>query len=120
MARKVAYAGNKFLIAFARDKDGGSPALDFFERLNLVDQAKLMNLFRIAGDRAAFHNPEKFGNLGGGLFEFKSFQIRMPFAYAASQPGLIPITHGFIKKKQKTPRAEIERAWRIYHEDQKI
>jgi hypothetical protein len=28
------------------------------------------------------------------------------------------ISHGFIKKKDKTPRREIERAWRILGEDQ--
>jgi hypothetical protein len=64
-----------------------------------------------------FHNPEKFGYPGGGLFEFKSIQIRMPFAYAKNERGLILITNGFIKKKDKTPKEEIARAWRIYEED---
>ena len=52
------------------------------------------------------------------MFEFKSFHIRMPFAYAKKERGLILITHGFIKKKAKTPKEEIVRAWRIYKEDQ--
>jgi phage-related protein len=77
-----------------------------------------MALFQIAGDHGKFHNPEKFGGLGDGLYEFKSFQIRMPFAYAKNERGLILITHGFIKKKDKTPKEEITRAWRIYNEDQ--
>jgi len=77
-----------------------------------------MALFRIAGDHGRFFNPEKFGDLGGGLFEFKSFYIRMPFAYAKNERRLILITHGFIKKKAKTPKEEIARAWRIYEEDQ--
>lgn len=42
----------------------------------------------------------------------------MPFAYAKSERGLILITHGFVKKKSKTPKNEIARAWRIYEEDQ--
>jgi hypothetical protein len=42
----------------------------------------------------------------------------MPFAYAKNERGLILITHGFLKNKQKTPREEISRAWRIYNEDQ--
>jgi phage-related protein len=42
----------------------------------------------------------------------------MPFAYAEKERGLILITHGFVKKKDKTPKEEIERAWRIYKEDQ--
>jgi hypothetical protein len=84
----------------------------------MIDKAKLMALFQIAADHGNFHNPEKFGDLGDGLFEFKSFQIRMPFAYAKTERRLILVTHGFIKKKNKTSSQEIKRAWRIYHEDQ--
>ena len=76
-----------------------------------------MNLFRLAADHGSFHNEEKFGDLGGGLFEFKSFHVRMPFAYAKER-GLILITHGFYKKRDKAPKEEIERAWRIFREDQ--
>jgi phage-related protein len=32
--------------------------------------------------------------------------------------GLVIISHGFIKKKQKTPPQEIDRAWRILGEDE--
>lgn len=118
MERETAYAGTRFTIAFARDRSGDSPGSTFFQDLGVQDKAKLMNLFRIAGDQGSFHNQEKFGSLGAGLFEFKSFQIRMPFAYAKRQSRLILITHGFIKQKNKTPKAEIDRAWRIYNEDQ--
>jgi phage-related protein len=117
MARRVAYQGAAFAVAFAREKSGACPACEFFDGLSLLDKAKLMALFQIAGDHGKFHNPEKFGGLGDGLYEFKSFQIRMPFAYAKNERGLILITHGFIKKKDKTPKEEITRAWRIYNED---
>jgi phage-related protein len=118
MARRVAYQGAVFAIAFARETSGACPACEFFDGLSLLDKAKLMALFQIAGDHGKFHNPEKFGDLGDGLYEFKSFQIRMPFAYAKNERGLILITHGYIKKKDKTPKQEIARAWRIYGEDQ--
>ena len=118
MARRVAYLGEKFEIAFAREKSGSCPACEFFEGLSLPDKAKLMALFKILGDHGKFHNPEKFGDLGDGLYEFKSFQIRMPFAYVKKERGLVLVTHGFIKKKNKTPKEEITRAWRIYNEDQ--
>ena len=118
MARKVVYLGAKFAIAFAREKSGACPACEFFDRLSLLDKAKLMALFRIAADHGAFYNDQKFGDLKNGLFEFKSDQIRMPFAYARNERGLILITHGFIKKKDKTSKQEITRAWRIYEEDQ--
>jgi phage-related protein len=118
MVRTIVYSGTKFTIAFAREKSGACPAAEFFAALSVSDQAKLMALFRIAADHGAFHNPEKFGDLGGGLFEFKSFQVRMPFAYSKKHRGMILVTHGFIKKKNKTPKEEIARAWRIWNEDQ--
>ena len=65
---------------------------------------------------ASFRIPRSSAT-GDGLYEFKSFQIRMPFAYAKNERGLILVTHGFMKKKDKTPKEEITRAWRIYNED---
>lgn len=118
MAGRIVYKGTKFVIAFARQKNGGCSACEFFDRLPMLDKAKLMALFQIAADHGNFHNPEKFGDLGAGLYEFKSFQIRMPFAYSTKERGLIVITHGFNKKKDKTPKEEIARAWRIFEEDQ--
>ena len=118
MTRRAAYQGTVFAIEFAKEKNGACPACEFFDGLSQLDKAKLMALFQIAGDQGRFYNPEKFGDLGGGLYEFKSFQIRMPFAYAKNERGLIVVTHGFIKKKDKAPKEEIARAWRIYQEDQ--
>jgi phage-related protein len=107
-----------FAIAFANRKSGACPACEFFDAFSPLDKAKLIALFQIAGDRGRFYNPEKFGDLGDGLYEFKPFQIRMPFAYAKNERGLILVTHGFTKKRDETPKEEIARAWRIYAEDQ--
>jgi phage-related protein len=115
--RRLAYPGEKFRIAFARDHEGRYPSEEFFDQLPKVDQAKLMSLFRILGDHGKHSNPEKFGDLGDGLYEFKSFQIRMPFAYAKNEKGMVLISHGFIKKSPKAPKAEIERARLILNED---
>jgi phage-related protein len=115
--RRLAFNGKMFRIAFARDREGAFPAEEFIDQLSKADQAKLLNLFRILGDHGKHSNPEKFGDLEDGLYEFKSFQIRMPFAYAKGEKGLVLVTHGFIKKSPKTPRAEIERARTILSED---
>ncbi len=115
--RKLAYRGQMFKIAFAKERSGASPAEEFFDQLAPVDKAKLMNLFRILGDHGKHTNPEKFGDLADGLYEFKSFQIRMPFAYSQSEKRLILITHGFWKKREKAPPAEVARARRILQED---
>jgi phage-related protein len=41
----------------------------------------------------------------------------MPYAYAQYEKGLLLITHGFWKKKDKTPHSQIERARKILAED---
>ena len=115
--RRLAYSGRLFRIAFACDREGAYPAEEFFDQLAIGDKAKLGNLFRILGDLGKHNNDQKFGDLGDGLYEFKSFQIRMPFAYAKNDRRLILITHGFRKKKDKAPPAEIARARRILEED---
>jgi hypothetical protein len=117
MARTIAYAGRQFQIAYARERSGHSPGAEFFNGLSKDDKAKLMYLFRLMGDEGAIRNKEKLGTLGEGLFEFRSFQIRMPFGYAKER-GVILITHGFVKKRDKAPKEEIARARRILQEDQ--
>ncbi len=118
MARRIAHQGTKFSIAFAQQRSGACPGGEFFDGLDKPDQAKVMALFLLAGE-GKFSNPEKFGNLGDGLYEFKSFKIRMPYAHSGSERGVIVVTHGFIKKSNKAPKEEIARARRIYEEDQK-
>lgn len=61
MARKVAYNGAKFAIAFAREASGTWPACDFFDALSRLDKAKLMALFVMLEDHGKCNNPEKFG-----------------------------------------------------------
>ncbi|MEK7406126.1 MAG: type II toxin-antitoxin system RelE/ParE family toxin [Acidobacteriota bacterium] len=104
-------------MAFARRRNGQSPGADFYDALPVGDKAKLDNLFRLLADHGRIANQEKFSRLDRGLFEFKSFQIRMPCAFARTR-GLVLITHGFYKKKDKTPKQEIDRAWEIFNEDQ--
>jgi hypothetical protein len=108
MARRVAYQGTVFTIAFAREISGACPGCEFFDDLTQLDKAELMALFQIAGDHGKFYNPEKFGDLGGGLYEFKSFQIRMPFAYAKNERSLILITHGFSRRSTRPEKKSRE------------
>jgi len=115
--RRLVHSGGVFRIAFARDREGSYPGEEFFDQLSIGDKAKLMNLFRILGDHGKHSNPEKFGDLEDGLYEFKSFQIRMPYAYAKNEKGLVLISHGFFKKSPKAPKAEIERARMILNDD---
>jgi len=114
---QITYRGSRFTIAYARNREGRFPAQEFFNALERSDQQKLLALFKMLGDLGRFTNPQKFGDLGNGLFELKSFQIRIPYAYAPSKKGWILLTHGFLKKKDKTPVSEITRARKILQED---
>lgn len=93
MERPIAYRGRRFTIAYAVDDNGRSPGTQCFDALPIQDQAKLMRLFELLGDEGRINNPEIFGNLKKGFFEFKSFQIRMPCRFLPG--GVVLITHGF-------------------------
>lgn len=116
MERPIAYRGRRFTIAYAVDDNGRSPGKEFFDALPVEDKAKLMRLFVLLGDQGRIDNSEKFRKLTERFFEFKSFQIRMACCFLPS--GLVLITHGFVKRRDRTPRKEIERAKRIFEEDQ--
>ena len=103
-------------IVYAVDKNGRSPGKEFFESLDPKEQAKLLRLYSLLGNDGWIANKEKFRQLQEGCYEFKSFQIRMPCFFLPD--GVVLITHGFRKKRDRTPRQEIERAKRIFEEDQ--
>lgn len=115
MARPIAYAGERYVIAFATLPGGESPAEAFYDSLPVLDQAKLQTLFRYLGDHGRISNPEKFKKLQDDLREFKSFQIRMICAFCPGKT--VVISHGFMKKSAKTPPGEMDRAARILAED---
>lgn len=122
------YKGERFIIQFAVDARGACPARDFLEALRLEPQRiqEHAGLLRIIERFACFgtiSNPEHFKMLQGvrpALMEFKRGQIRILAFFGAgdSSPGKgrVVLTHGFIKKSDKTPPTEIERAERIRRE----
>jgi len=88
-----------------------SPGEQFYDGdgLDDGDRAKLNKLFETLGDQGKISNEQKFKKIDDTeFFEFKSFQIRMPCFFVRGQ--LVVITHGFFKKKDKTPSGEIDRA----------
>ena len=73
----------------------------------------MMALFKRIGDTGKIHNREKFKYIANGLFEFKSFQIRM-ICFHRSDGEIV--THGFRKKSQRTNKNEIAKALDIKNE----
>lgn len=113
-SRPLVISGVQRTIEYAACADASSPARDFVEALGASDLAKVLNLFQRLADHGRIENGQKFKRLDGPIWEFKSHQIRIPCFQDGSAWVL---THGFIKKSDSAPRAEIDRAHRIRSED---
>ncbi len=81
---------------------------EFIDDLEGADQKKIMALLQRAADYGPPNNVEKFKKVEGNIWEFKSFQVRILCALVGRN--VIILTHGFTKKKDKTPPNEIEKA----------
>ncbi len=89
------------------------PAKEFLDKLDKKSREKI--LFNIWKSRET-NDPRLFKKLTGEIWEFrtvfKSQQYRL-FAFwdkQGDQLTLVVATHGFIKKTQKTPKKEFEKA----------
>ena len=89
----------------------GSDVEVFFQeqRLRVPDKtAKPLRLLDYTSNCGPPRNSEKCRPLADGLFEFKADSLRLIWFWDSGC--VILCTHGFVKKRQKTPQAEIERA----------
>jgi phage-related protein len=95
------------------------PAKGFLDDLDAKSREKV--LFNIWKSRET-NDPELFKKLSGDIWEFrtrfKSKQIRLLAFWdkTGSKETLVIATHGFIKKSQKTPIKEIEKAIQLRRE----
>lgn len=107
------FAKNLYLVEPARAFQGDYPAWDFFLSLSPLEQAKLQQLFDYIAATGKIRNPERFKKVEdrSDLFEFKNHQIRMPCFWEHGKR--LVVTHGFMKKQDRTPVAEIKRAIEI-------
>ncbi|MDD5761564.1 MAG: type II toxin-antitoxin system RelE/ParE family toxin [bacterium] len=106
--------GSFRVVAAVTDR-GECPLFDFLEALDgdLADDGIRMVavLERIArgGPR---RDTQVSRQIGPGLFEFRKGRIRIAWFY--DEGTLVICTHGFVKKTQKTPTAEIHKAMSIH------
>ena len=109
---------NNFCIDFYEKENGFCPMIEFLEALDIKKRAKVLRTIDIL---------EKNGNdlrepyskpLGEGVFELRINQgsdtIRVLYFFFVGRK--IIITHGFVKKTQKTPQYEITKAI-VYRSD---
>lgn len=105
-------------VIFYETQDGYIPILDFLNNLNPKMEAKVAwTINRLEQFGHSLREPYS-KSLGDGIFELRAQSghdiSRVLYFFIVN--GCVVITHGFIKKTQKTPAQEIERA-KKYRDD---
>jgi phage-related protein len=106
-------SGQARVIECAREASGAYPSQEFLCSLSEKKLRSINVLFRKIADFGRNTNEEQFKKVEGEIWEFKRGQIRIGCFQVGSRWIL---THGFIKKQDKWPRTQIERAERIRKE----
>ena len=102
----------QFQVEFYDTEDGRTPTQEFLDSLEPKMNAKMVGLMEILEEKGYSLREPYSAPLEDGIFELRAVQgsnisHALFFFYVE---GRIVITHGFIKKTQKTPRAQIELA----------
>jgi len=114
MNTTIIYSGKIYDI-YGITIDNRCLVMDFINELEDADQKKIIALLQRAADSGPPRNEEKFKKLKDEmLWEFKSYQVRILCFFDKEK--LIILTHGFKKKRDKTPKNEIERANKLRKE----
>ncbi|MBP3197899.1 MAG: type II toxin-antitoxin system RelE/ParE family toxin [Butyrivibrio sp.] len=103
---------SNFVVDFYKEADGSKPLGEFVKSLNVKMKAKVV---------ANLHLLEEYGNLAreplskeleDGIFELRTIEGNdiVRILYFFDKGKIIIATNGFVKKKQKTPRSEIDLA----------
>lgn len=114
-ASDIILVGTLRVIAYARDSKGHAHAMAYLEAECPADEKKsLMHTFQVLADLGEFKAPGKrFRHEKGGIFAAKGWQARV----AMFRDGNVWfLTHGFTKKTDQWPPAELTRALRIMAE----
>lgn len=108
----------QFQVEFYNKEDGRIPTQEFLDSLEPKMNAKMVGLMEILEEKGYSLREPYSAPLEDGIFELRAVQgsnisRALYFFYFE---GRIIITHGFIKKTQKTPRAQIDLA-KKYRDD---
>lgn len=113
-----------YTIDYYRDEQGRCPVREFIDSLDPKMKAKVFGRLLLLEEHGPALCMPFARSLGDGLFELRTVQgsdiTRVLYFFV--QEGRIVLTHGFVKKTQKTPQAELARAkryrsdWRSRHE----
>ena len=116
--REVNEGQMQFQVEFYETEEGRIPTQEFLDSLEPKMNAKMVGLMEILEEKGFSLREPYTAPLEDGVFELRAVQgsniSRALFFFYIE--GRIVITHGFIKKTQKTPRPQIELA-KKYRDD---
>lgn len=107
---RIAYQGLAFTIEWYWDPQSRSPPLEYFERLPESRQDDLLMPLKRMGDVGRIFDKTKFRNEGDQIFAFKPQPDRFLCFFTTGRK--IIITNAFVKKSNKLPPGEKDRALR--------
>jgi phage-related protein len=110
MRNYIAYQGKRFTIEWYFSNKKKSQSKEYFQNLEITQKNKAMNLFQLMGEVGKILNIEKFRNEGDGIYAFKPQPDRFLCFFAKGNK--IIISNGFLKKTEKLPKSEKEKALR--------
>lgn len=109
---------SEFQVSFYTRQDGEKPAKDFILGLEKKMRAKVLRTIEILEDCGNRLREPYSKHLDDGIFELRvkvgSDISRVLYFFVIDNE--IILSHGFIKKTQKTPSSEIKRA-KMYRKD---
>lgn len=104
----------KFEVLFYAKEDGTEPAKEFIQSLDVKMKAKVMKTVELLQNNGTELRKPYSEHLEDGIFELRvkigSDISRVLYFFLVGRR--VILTNGFIKKQQKTPANEIERAKR--------
>lgn len=102
----------EFEIIFYEKDDGTKPAQEFLDSLNVKMRAKMLHTIVMLKNNGYELREPYSKHLKNGIFELRSKVgsdiSRVLYFFVIGKK--VILTNGFIKKTQKTPNAEIEKA----------
>jgi phage-related protein len=102
----------EFIIIFYEKADGTKPAKEFLDGLEIKMETKMKRVINAVEKNGTELREPYSKHLDDGIFELRakvgSNISRVLYFFFVGRK--IILTHGFIKKTQKTPPTEIERA----------
>ncbi|MGD9475368.1 MAG: type II toxin-antitoxin system RelE/ParE family toxin [Eubacteriaceae bacterium] len=108
----------KYLVLFYEKANGSEPAKEFLDTLDNKMLAKMLRTITILEKNGPSLREPYSKPLGDGIFELRakvgSDISRVLYFFFYNRQ--IVLTHGFIKKQNKTPKNEIEKAKKYRNE----